>query len=252
VGLEQLFPERREVEVGEAYAELDLHALAPPSRPYVVANMISSADGRATLHGKTRALSSEVDRELFLELRTQVDAVMVGPATIAIEGYGPLLRSQERRERRRERALEPVPLAVTPSRTMELPAESPLFQDPDSRIVVLTNSDRPAPPAPAQVVVERIPGPELDFARALELLRSKHGIRSVLLEGGPTLLAAMVSAKVVDELFLTIAAKLVGGDGEISPLEGYALAAAADLTLESVLREGSYMYLRYAIGLTSS
>jgi len=139
-------------------------------------------------------------------------------------------------------------MAVTPSRTMELPAESPLFQDPESRIVVLTNSERPPPPAEAQVVVERIPGPELDFALALERLRSTHGIRSVLLEGGPTILAAMVSANVVDELFLTIAAKLVGGDGEVSPLEGHALDAPAELTLKSVLKEGSFLYLRYTIG----
>jgi riboflavin-specific deaminase-like protein len=249
VALEQLFPERRELEVGQAYAELDLRQLAPSFRPYVVANMISSADGRATLHGRTRTLSTETDKKLFLELRTLVDAVMVGTGTIALERYGPLLRSEDHRERRRARGLEPVPLAVTASRTMELPVETRLFQDPDSRIVVITNSEREPPAVPAKIVVERTPGPEIDFAIGLERLRAKHRVRALLVEGGPTLLGAMVLANVVDELFLTLAAKLVGGDGERSLLEGYALDDPADLALKSVLREGDYLYLRYAIGL---
>ena len=74
---------------------------------------------------------------------------MVGPATIAIERYGPLARRPEVRERRRAARAAGVPLAVTASRSLELPVDAPLFQDPDSRIVVLTNRDREPPPCAA-------------------------------------------------------------------------------------------------------
>jgi riboflavin biosynthesis pyrimidine reductase len=210
--------------------------------------MVSTADGRATLAGRTERISSDTDRELFLALRTQVDGVMAGPATIGIEGYGPLVRSGERRERRRRLGLEEVPLAVTASRSMELPVEAPLFQDRDSRVVVLTSSDREAPPCPAQVVVERVPDGELDLVEGMERLRSRHGVRSLLVEGGPTLLAVMVAAGLVDELFLTLAPRLAGGDGELSLLEGTALTTPLELELRSVLREGGYLFLRFRAG----
>jgi riboflavin biosynthesis pyrimidine reductase len=244
--LEQLFPEQRAVDPPELYANLGLASLAPQSRPYVVANMIASADGRATLAGRTKALSSDADRELFLTLRTQVDAVMVGPATIGIENYGPLIRSNERRARRRALGLEPVPLAVTASRSMELPVGAPLFQDPDSRIVVLTNSDRDPPPAPAKVTIERIPGLDLDVVAGLGLLQTKYGVRSVLLEGGPTLLGATAAVRALDELFLTLAPALIGSGGEIALLEGEIAPGVIGLELKSLARDESFLFLRYA------
>jgi riboflavin biosynthesis pyrimidine reductase len=230
-----------------SHGELGLNELAPPDRPYVIANMVASVDGRATIRGRSGELGSEADKELFLDLRTEVDAVMAGTATIAIEGYGPLIRSDERKERRRGRGLEPVPLAVTVTRSMELPVQAPLFQDPDSRIVVVTNSDREPPPCPAQLQIERVPDP-FELA-GMQRLRSVHGVRSVLLEGGPTLLGAMTAAGVVDELFVTLAPKLVDA-GEPTILEAVEppFPSPLDMELISVLRDESYLFLRYRLG----
>jgi riboflavin biosynthesis pyrimidine reductase len=209
--------------------------------------MVTTLDGRATLRGRTDGISSRVDRELFLTLRTQVDAVMAGPATIGIESYGPLLRSDEHRARRERLGLEPVPLAVTVSRSMELPASAPLFQHAEARIVVLTNSDRDPPAVPARLDVERVPGDDLDLEAALARLRDRHGVRAVLLEGGPTLLGAIVAAGALDELFLTVAPTLVGARAEIGLLEGIAPAAPLDLELRSVLRSEGFLFLRYEV-----
>jgi riboflavin-specific deaminase-like protein len=243
----ELFPEHRSLSAEEAYGELGLVERAPPDRPYVAANMVATVDGRATLGGRTAAISSTSDRELFHRLREQVDAVMVGVGTIALERYGPLVRDAERRRRRVERGLEPQPLAVTATRSLELPVQTPLFADPDSRIVVLTNSQREAPAAGAQMTVERIPGDELDLALGLRLLRERHGVRALLLEGGPTLLGAMVAARLVDELFLSLAPLLAGGAGEPAIVEGLSLQPAAGLELRSALHDDGYLFLRYAL-----
>jgi riboflavin-specific deaminase-like protein len=243
--LEELFPGKRTTEAARAYADLRLAELATGEVPYVIANMVTTADGRATLAGRTEQISSDADRELFLTLRTQVDAVMAGPGTIGLERYGPILRSEERRERRHELGLDPSPLAVTASRSMELPIQAPLFQDPGSRIVVLTNSDREAPDVPADLEVERIAGEDLDLVAGLTRLRQRHGVRSLLVEGGPTLLASLVAAGALHELFLTVSPKLVGGAGEIGILEGAAPAAPLELELRSVLKEEGFLFLRY-------
>jgi riboflavin biosynthesis pyrimidine reductase len=209
--------------------------------------MIESADGRATLDGRTEGISSDTDRELFHLLRAQVDGVMVGTGTIALEGYGPLARRPAVRERRVALGLGEVPLCVTASRSMELPVDAPIFQDPESHVVVLTNSDREPPPCRCRLTVERLPGDGLDLVAAMAVLRSRHGVRALLLEGGPTLLAAMLDAALVDELFLSISPLVVDGD-EPSLLEGTALAQRPALELVSVLEEESYLYLRYRIG----
>jgi len=208
--------------------------------------MIESADGRATLGGHTQAISSDTDRALFHALRAQVDAVMVGTATIAIERYGPLARRPEVRERRAALGLAETPLCVTASRSMELPVDAPLFQDPDSHWIVLTNSDREPPPCNCRLTVERLPGPELDLRAGAARLRERHGVRAMLLEGGPTILAAMLDAELVDELFLSLSPLLVGGD-EPSLLEGTSLGRPQPLRLVSVLEGESFLYLRYGI-----
>ncbi|MGH2978575.1 MAG: dihydrofolate reductase family protein [Solirubrobacterales bacterium] len=220
---------------------------AHPDRPYVVANMIASADGRATLGGRTEGISSETDRVLFHSLRAQVDAVMVGTGTIAIERYGPLARRPEVREQRIALGLPETPLGVTASRSMELPADAPLFEDPESHVVVLTNSDREPPPCRCRLTIERFPGAELDLTAGMSVLRQRHGVRAMLLEGGPTLLAAMLEPGLVDELFLSISLLLVGGD-EPSLLEGMALEQPLPLQLVSLMEEEGFLYLRHRVG----
>jgi riboflavin-specific deaminase-like protein len=246
--LESLLPERRELAVEDAYGELRLAELAPADRPYVIANMIASVDGRATLTGRSGGLGNEADKQIFLDLRTQVDAVMAGTATIGIENYGPLLKSSERKAKRVARELDPVPLAVIATRTMELPVQAPLFSDPESRIVVLTNSERDPPPCAAHLLVERLAGEPLDLVAGMHRLRTRHRVRSLLLEGGPTMLAAMTAAGLVDELFLTRAPVLVASGDEPTILEGPPLDQALDLELVSLLADGPYLFLRYRLG----
>ena len=171
---------------------------------------------------------------------------MVGTGTIAIERYGPLARRPEVRERRAALGLAETPLCVTASRSMELPVDTPLFEDPDSHVIVLTNSDREPPPCRCRLTVERLPGEDLDLVAAAALLRERHGIRAMLLEGGPTLLASMLDAGLVDELFLSTSPLLVGGD-EPSLLEGSALDRPLKLALVSVLEEESFLFLRYRL-----
>jgi riboflavin-specific deaminase-like protein len=249
--VEELFPERRSMPLDSAYADLGLAERAEGlPRPYVVANMVATVDGRATLGGRTKELSSEADRALFHALRDQVDAVMAGTATIAIERYGPLVRDEARRERRKQRGLAPIPLAVTASRSLELPVTTPLFEHPQSRIIVLSSRAGEVPATAAELIVERVQGPDeqtIDFVAGLERLRERYDVRTVLLEGGPTLLGAMLECGVVDELFLTRAPVLVEGP-EPSLLEGATLPTPVRLRLLSLLKQEEFLFARYAVG----
>ena len=63
---------------------------APAGRPFLLVNMIATADGRATIAGRTGPIANRADYELFHALRTRVDGVMVGAETVRVESYGPM------------------------------------------------------------------------------------------------------------------------------------------------------------------
>ncbi len=79
--LNRLYPRPGETSAAELAGQLDLGSRAPADRPYVVANMVSTLDGRAALEGNTRGLGGEHDRELFHHLRAAGDASLVGGGT---------------------------------------------------------------------------------------------------------------------------------------------------------------------------
>ena len=96
----------------------------------------------------------------------------------------------------------------------------------------------------ADVVVAGDAGVELPVALA-ELRARGHAV--TLCEGGPTLLAELVTADLLDELCLTLAPVLVAGAG-VRILRGPPVPELVRLPLASVLEEDGYLFLRYARG----
>jgi riboflavin biosynthesis pyrimidine reductase len=121
----------------------DPGGVGPPerSRPRMLLNMVCTADGRATLGGRSGAIGNRADRELFHALRTAVDAVLVGAGTARAERYRRLVKDEAQRRLRRERGLSEEPLACIVSASLALsPDTVPLLADPAARIVVITPS----------------------------------------------------------------------------------------------------------------
>ena len=114
-------------------------------RPYVLLNMVSTVDGRATLGGRSGPLSSPADRALFHGLRSVVDAVMAGAGTIREERYGPIVPDPDRRRARAELGLRETPLACVVSTSLAFPPDQPLLADPGSEVVILTPSNESLP-----------------------------------------------------------------------------------------------------------
>ena len=204
----RLLPEPGELPDGAAVVEdLRFGELARDDRPYLVLNMVTTADGRATIAGRSGPIGNAADQDLFHALRTRVDAVMVGAGTLRAEKYGRLVRKPERREARTRAGLAPDPLAVIVSGRLDLPDDLPLLHEPDQQVLVATFSDRQLPGPGIEYL--RFKGGAVDIPRLLAILRGR-GIRSVLCEGGPTLNAELLRADAVDELFHCIAPKLAG------------------------------------------
>ena len=244
----QLIPQPATVETAELLAALDLRDRSGDERPYTIANFISSADGRAAFHGHSGPLGDEADREFFHGLRQLAEAVFAGTGTLRAERYRRLVRDPDRRRRRVEAGLSPEPLMCVVTRTGDVPVEIPMFSEAEARIVVFSPDDRDFSDAAADVRLVRLDPGEMTLTTVMRRLRIDYGIRLLLCEGGPTVFSSLLTDGLVDELFLTLAPKLVGGGASPAISTGMELPELQPVELRWVLEHAGSLYLRYAFG----
>lgn len=252
--LRRLLPSGEPSCAEEIVEGLDLRrrAAAHAHRPYLVLNMVSTADGRATVGGRSGPIGNRADRELFHGLRGVVDAVMAGAGTVRTERYGRIVPDEARRRVRSARGLSEEPLACIVSGHLELSGDIPLLADPAARVAIVTSSAASLTEHAAHVDYVRASHDGLlDLPAALAELRTRFAVRTLLCEGGPHLNAQLLAASLVDELFLCLSPRLAGGD----PVAGEALRIVAgveldplvELKLLGVLESDSHLFLRYGL-----
>jgi riboflavin-specific deaminase-like protein len=239
-----LYPERRDTSPELLASGLRLGDRARAERPYLALNMVSTLDGKATIEWRTKGLSSELDRRLFHQLRTQVDAVMVGAGTLRAERYGRIAKSEELRERRVSEGLAREPLAIIVSGRLNLPADLPLLQEPEQEVVIVTRSDAELRGTAARIEYVRTGD---DLPLLMGKLRDERGVRSILCEGGPTLNFHLLAAGLVDELFLTLGGKLSGGAAALTIVAGRDLVEPVELGLVWVAEGAGDLFTRWRV-----
>lgn len=211
-------------------------------RPLVAVNFAATVDGRASIAGVSGPIGSEADTAMLAGLRTRFDAVMIGAGTMRAERYGRLVNNQEKRERRERLGLPGDPLMVIVSGRLDLPWDAPLFTDGGGQVLIFTASQTEPPPTATSVQVVHHEG-FVDIVAAMRHLRRERGVRALLCEGGPGLHNELEGAGFVDDLFLTIAPKLAGGEAP-RIIEGD-LPGIAPLRLAWLLEEDSELFARY-------
>ena len=232
-----LSPEAGDVDLVERYAY-------PPDGAWMRANMVASLDGAAQRDERSGGLGNPADRHLFLLLRGLADVVLVGANTVRAEGYGPVEPSEGWDGVRDGRPAVP-PLAVV-SRTLDLDFDAPVFTEAESPTIVLTTAAcdparLEAARARADVIVAG--RDSLDFTAAVKELEAR-GHRRFLCEGGPSVLAQVVAAGLLDELCLTVSPLLLAGR-PTRILNGPPVPVPPELTLAHALEDGNFLFLRY-------
>jgi riboflavin-specific deaminase-like protein len=214
---------------------------AREERPLVAMNFVATADGRATIEGRSGPIGSDVDTEMLVGLRMRCDALMVGAGTMRVERYGRLVTKDETRRRREQTGLPPEPLMVLVSGRLDLPWDAPLFTE-GGEVLIFTASEAKPPETASSVEVVRHEG-AVNLREALRHLRQERGVRALLSEGGPHLHDQMQADGLVDDLFLTIAPKLSGG--EAPRITEGPLPEVIDLELAWLLEADGEIFARY-------
>jgi riboflavin-specific deaminase-like protein len=240
----RLWPDRQEVNVAELLGGWQPHAAEGSELPRVAVNFAVTADGAVALsEGKSGGIGAEGDLEMFKALRDRVDAIMAGTSTIEIERYRRTIRDAGRRSAREAAGLAAQPLAVTISRSGNLPLSTELFTDPQQPVVAYVDeaaaSQGDLPPG-----VELVGLNPVEPRAALVDLASR-GVRSVLCEGGATLVGALARSGLIDDIFVTIAPKLAGG-GPAGLTSGPPLDTPSALQLAHLAEHDGYLFIRWS------
>ncbi len=244
--VDRLWPDPvADIELDEAMAGFELPS-PPPDRPLVAINMVTSVDGRAQLAGSAEGLGSRADRRLMRLYRTAFEAVGSGAGTLRATGIW-LRVGDDLAERRTANNKPPNPIGVVLAGTGPIDTDAGWFDGDEPRILFV-GRDNPLGRAPNGTELLRArterPEPAWVVARLAE-----RGIGSLLLEGGPHLNAAFLAADLIDEVYWTVGAHLLGTDAlpMITPIPGGSPHAGEPRRgrLISVMRHTDELFLRY-------
>lgn len=212
-----------------------LHAAAT-GRPHVTWKYAATLDGRsAAADGTSQWITGQEAREDVHRLRAGMDAIMAGVGTVLADD--PSLTT---RQAGAPHPRQPVRVVVDSHR--RAPAASRVF---DAQALTwwcgvdepAAGDDRPHPRATA-VTVDAGPDGRVDPASLLVELY-EAGVVTVLLEGGPTLAASMLSAGLVDRVVAYLAPALLGsGAAAVGDLGVGSIGGIRRLHLQEVVRLG--------------
>ncbi len=187
-------------------------------RPYVTWKYAATLDGRiAAADGTSRWISSAESRADVHRLRAECDAVVVGSGTMRADDPHLAVRGIEG-------AVQPLRIVVDTEASAVEPVARILDDSAPTLIAVAEDATTDLPD------VLRLPRAArgLDIPALLDALHAR-GVRSVLLEGGPTLAGAFVAAGAVDRVIGYLAPVLLGAGPA-------ALAEAGITTITDALR----------------
>ena len=179
----------------------------PAHRAWLRVNFVASLDGAATgADGRSGTINTAADFKAFSTLRQLADVVVVGAGTVRAEGY-PALRDED----------PDAPVLAIISNRCELPPSVAAMTSPQGSALLVTcqAADQANVAAVCSVLGDDnviVLGAETVDLVAARTAMEDRGFRSMLCEGGPSLFGTMLAAGVVDEVDLTWAPTLVGGD----------------------------------------
>ena len=249
--IQQLYPRNdRDHGLEGLYLKHRLHQRGEAGRPFVFTNFISSLDGRIGVgapgrdtHQVPPAIANPRDWRLFQELGAQADLLITSARYYREYALGqaqdtlPIGAGQKFDDLRRwrlDQGLSPQPDIAVISASLDIPVQA-LAAYPQRRLHLLTGTD--ADPARAGALEQA--GMEIHYVgeghqaeggQAIDALAGA-GYRSIYAIGGPHVLNTLLQAGRLDRLYLTCAARILGGEDFSTFVYGSHLEPAPRLQL---------------------
>jgi 2,5-diamino-6-(ribosylamino)-4(3H)-pyrimidinone 5'-phosphate reductase len=224
-------------------------------RPRVFLNFATSIDGKIALapHLRVRPFCmsrGKEDRRRMRDLRARADAVLIGASNLRADDPDLAVSDAERVRRKASGERQPYRIVVTrtgdgvtPDRKMFVP----LLGGPS----IVVHGE--AMPSAARELLARVATlvtlgeRDVDVPKMLDWIARELGVRTLLCEGGGVIASELFRARAVDELYVTLVPRVLGGADAPTLAEGLGFRSdeIPDPTLGAVDRVGDELYLRY-------
>jgi len=184
--------------------------------PFVRCKLAMSLDGRTAMaDGKSQWITSAAARSDVQKLRAQSGAIISGADTVIHDNASFTLREAELNLDNAKDIVALPPLRVLLDSCQRVDPDTKFFQV-QSPILLVHAASESTKKYPDWVEVISLPSLEkngaekkIDLYKLMQLLEEKQ-INDVLIEAGPTLAGAFLSANIIDELIIYMAPKLMG------------------------------------------
>jgi 5-amino-6-(5-phosphoribosylamino)uracil reductase len=211
-----------------------------------------SADGKIADTNRSPARFGSATDKFHLQTQlAKVDGVLFGAETL--RAYGTTLRvtHPDLLQQRHQQGKPPQPTYIVCSRFAQLNPDYPFFQQPIPRWLITTTAG--AEQWRSRLEFDRIlappsPNKQLDWTLILSQL-ADLGLETLAVIGGGQLVASILAAGLIDELWLTVCPLLLGGTQAPTPVAGAGFPAdlAPRLQLLSVHTVEHEVFLHYSV-----
>ena len=186
--------------------------------------MAMSLDGKiSTRDGTGPRFTSSADKVRLREIRTRADAILVGAGTIVADNPT-FTEHGVYKDERVQRGISPQPIKVVVSGTGSVPESARMFHPNGAPALVFTTkrvaSNRLKILGKVADTVHIVGDEEVDFLQVVEILAQTYSVRNLLIEGGGQVNFAMFRAQLIDEVYLTLSPRVIGGRDVPTPVEG--------------------------------
>jgi 2,5-diamino-6-(ribosylamino)-4(3H)-pyrimidinone 5'-phosphate reductase len=183
-------------------------------RPYVVVNVAMSADGKLSTRERRQVkISGTEDFNRVDRLKAGSDAVMVGIGTVLADDPSLTVKGEENRLHRKNLGAGEHPVRIVVDSRARIPLEaSILHKGSGIRIVAVSEKADPARVAALRHYATVITTGEnnVNLTALMDELGTM-GIRRIMVEGGGELIAGLIRAGLVDEIYTFIGNLIIGG-----------------------------------------
>jgi len=183
-------------------------------RPYVIVNVAMSADGKISTRERRQVrISGKQDFSRVDRLKAESDAVMVGIGTVLADDPSLTVKSEECRNYRREKGFSINPVRIVVDSSARIPLEASVLHKGEGKRVIAVSGK--AANTKISLLEEKatvlVSGEDdVDLPALMDALGGM-GIRRIMVEGGGTLIAGLIGAGLVHEIYTFIGNIIIGG-----------------------------------------
>jgi len=192
-------------------------------RPYVVVNIAMSADGKISTRERRQVrISGAQDFTRVDRLKAGCDAVMVGIGTVLADDPSLTVKSEECRNYRRKQGWDDHPVRIVVDSSGRIPPEASILHKGEGKRVVAVSkrADVTKISLLGKKTTVIVAGEdEVDLCALMNELGAM-GIHRVMVEGGGTLIAGLIEAGLVNEIYTFIGNIIIGGKDSPTFTEG--------------------------------